>query len=194
MPAPTPTSPATVQDMLTIGQVAKRFALSRSTLLYYDEIGLLRPSGRSRTNYRLYSEADLRRMERICRYRSAGLSLEAIAGLLDNAEEDLATVLHDQLAALNREIQQLRDQQRLITQLLQAGDTLALSRVVTKEIWTGLLRAAGLDERGMHRWHAEFERTSPEAHRDFLESLGLEEKEIGTIRAWSRGEWRDGEG
>jgi hypothetical protein len=41
--------------MLTIGRLAERFGLSRSTLLYYDSIELLSPSARSDANYRLYS-------------------------------------------------------------------------------------------------------------------------------------------
>ena len=53
--------------MYTVGQLAKLFGLSRSTLLYYDEIGLLSPSARSASNYRLYSEADIRRV-RIIRF------------------------------------------------------------------------------------------------------------------------------
>jgi len=35
-------------------QLAGRFGLSRSTLLYYDSIGLLSPSERTASNYRLY--------------------------------------------------------------------------------------------------------------------------------------------
>ena len=41
--------------MLTIGKLARKFDLSRSTLLYYDRIGLLKPSGRTRANYRVYT-------------------------------------------------------------------------------------------------------------------------------------------
>ncbi|MFC1747364.1 MerR family DNA-binding transcriptional regulator [Pseudomonadota bacterium] len=41
-----------VAAMHTIGEVSKRFSISRSTLLYYDAIGLLSPSGRSNANYR----------------------------------------------------------------------------------------------------------------------------------------------
>ncbi|WP_241087474.1 MerR family DNA-binding transcriptional regulator [Candidatus Vondammii sp. HM_W22] len=41
--------------MFIIGQVAKEYSLSRSTRLYYDSIGILTPSGRSTSNYRLYS-------------------------------------------------------------------------------------------------------------------------------------------
>lgn len=31
----------------------------------------------------------------------------------------------------------------------------------------------GLDDGGMRKWHSEFEQRSPEAHQDFLESLGM---------------------
>ena len=40
--------------MHTAGKLARRYALSRSTLLYYHRIGLLVPSGRSAANYRVY--------------------------------------------------------------------------------------------------------------------------------------------
>ncbi len=43
--------------MITIGRLARRFGLSRSTLLYYDSIGLLSPSTRSAKDYRLYLQS-----------------------------------------------------------------------------------------------------------------------------------------
>ena len=62
----------------TVGRLAKRFGLSRSTLLYYDGIGLLRPQSRAAGEYRTYGEAEAARLERICLYRRAGLTLEQI--------------------------------------------------------------------------------------------------------------------
>jgi hypothetical protein len=38
----------------------------------------------------------------------------------------------------------------------------------------------------MRQWHTHFERTMPEAHRDFLESLGLDAPEVRRIRGWSK--------
>ena len=74
--------------MLTIGRLARRFSLSRSTLLYYDSIGLLRPSGRSPANYRLYTERDRRRLELICRYREAGVPmLPVVAGTAETRRQ-----------------------------------------------------------------------------------------------------------
>ncbi|WP_241087475.1 hypothetical protein [Candidatus Vondammii sp. HM_W22] len=49
-----------------------------------------------------------------------------------------------------------------------------------------MLEAAGLNEERMKKWHVEFEKTSPEVHQDFLESIGIEEDEIALIRKWSK--------
>lgn len=171
--------------MYTIGQVAKRYGLSRSTLIYYDSIGLMTPSGRSESNYRLYSAGDLEKMDRIILFRSAGLSLEAIAPLLGKQGSELDTTLEQRLFTINSEIRALRNQQKVILKVLKIEDIARNTRVITKETWVSLLEAAGLDEQGMRNWHVEFEKTSPEGHQDFLESLGLDEDEIGSIRDWS---------
>lgn len=173
---------------LTISQVATRFRLSRSALLYYDSIGLLTPAGRSASGYRLYSEADIERMEQIQRYREAGMPLDVIGELLSEKSGRLRQRLDERLEAINREISQLRRQQQVIVKLLQGEQVSGRTRVISKKQWVDMLRASGLDEAGMKRWHVEFESTSPEAHQDFLESLGVNAHEIEAIRRWSRGE------
>lgn len=173
--------------MYTIGQVGDLAQLSRSTLLYYDRIGLLPPSDTSPAGYRLYSEADLARLERIRTYRAAGLSLERIGELLQADDPDhLTQALEARLIALNQEIQRLREQQRLVLDLLGQARYFIQSRVMDKLTWTALLREAGLDDDAMHRWHQAFEQSMPEAHQDFLESLGLDPAEIAHIRQLSR--------
>ena len=175
-------------QMFTIGQVAKKYSLSRSALIYYDSIGVLTPSGRSESNYRLYSEADLKKMDRIQLFRSAGLSLDSIELLLEKENSELDSTLEGRLLTINSEIQKLRNQQKVILNILE-NETLARdTRLMTKEVWVSILKAAGLDDAGMKNWHIEFERTSPEAHQDFLESLGIEKDEVAAIRDWSRPE------
>jgi DNA-binding transcriptional MerR regulator len=174
--------------MFTIGQVSKKFSLSRSTLIYYDKIGILSPSGRSESNYRLYSDADLEKMNRVQLFRSAGLSLEAITSLLDTGSSNLNTSLEGRLLSINSEIHGLRNQQKVILNLLQDENQAQNSRVVTKETWVSMLKAAGLDAEGRKNWHIEFEKSSPEGHQDFLESIGIDDDEIAVIRQWSRTE------
>lgn len=175
-----------VSPVYRITQLARMFGLSRSTLLYYDRIGLLRPSARSRANYRVYDDTDRRRLETICRYRLTGMPLAAIAGLLTASRpKTVRAVLERRLEALNREIQALRAQQQTIVDLLADRSLLAGTRVLDKQRWMAVLRAAGLDEAAMIRWHTAFERMSPEAHQDFLESLGIPPAEIAEVRTWS---------
>ena len=175
-------------QMFTIGQVAKKYSLSRSALIYYDSIGVLTPSGRSESNYRLYSESDLKKMDRIQLFRSAGLSLDSIELLLEKENSELDSTLEGRLLTINSEIQKLRNQQKVILNILENKTLARDSRLMTKEVWVSILKAAGLDAAGMKNWHIEFERTSPEAHQDFLESLGIEKDEVAAIRDWSRPE------
>lgn len=168
--------------MYTIGDLAKKFHISRSTLLYYDALGLLTPSERSPANYRLYTDSDLNRLEKIMLYREAGLPLEAIKNVLSYEKDEITAVLEDRLFEINEEINILRTQQSVILKLLENEKKWRQTRVLTKERWVEIMLAAGLDEADMLKWHIEFERLSPEAHLDFLESLGLPASEIAAIR------------
>jgi DNA-binding transcriptional MerR regulator len=170
-----------------ISQLARMFGLSRSSLLYYDRIGLLRPSERSRANYRVYSHTDRQRLEQICRFRRTGMSLKTIATILAAPRKKMVIALERRLDSLNREIHALRSQQQTIVNLLKDPSLLAGTRVLDKQRWVAVLRGAGLDDAAMERWHKAFERMSPEAHQDFLESLGIDAAQIGEIRSWSAG-------
>ncbi len=50
----------------------------------YDDIGLLVPSRRSPGRYRLHSDADLHRLQRILYYRFLDVDLDTIARLLSD--------------------------------------------------------------------------------------------------------------
>jgi len=177
--------------MYTVSKLARRFGLSRSTLLYYDRIGLLCPSGRSPGDYRLYAQEDCDRLEQIRQLRQTGLPLKQIAELLDGAESAPQHILKQRLADLNREIAELRQQQQAIVKLLGDPHLTRSTRLVTHRTWVAMLETAGLDQAGRHRWHREFERHAPEAHQDFLESLGFSAAQIERIRTASRKTNRD---
>jgi DNA-binding transcriptional MerR regulator len=172
--------------MLTIGKLAKKYSLSRSTLLYYDSKGLLKPTGRSHANYRVYSDEDVRTLERIIQFRNAGIPLSTISEILDKDADVVESALEKRLFAINREIQALRTQQRTIVDIIKRQGAIERTGIITKNKWVAILSAAGLDEDGMWNWHAEFEKTSPQAHQDFLESIGIPPEEITTIREWSQ--------
>jgi DNA-binding transcriptional MerR regulator len=76
------------QALYTIEQVATRTGFTKRTLRYYEEVGLLPPTGRTEGNYRRYSEADIERLERIKNLRGLlGFSLNEIRELLEAEDE-----------------------------------------------------------------------------------------------------------
>ncbi|HEX5115008.1 MAG TPA: MerR family transcriptional regulator [Pseudonocardiaceae bacterium] len=87
-----------------VGEVARATGLTVRTLHYYDEIGLLVPSGRSDHGHRLYSADDLARLYRISRLRTIGLTLQDIARALDGADTSLSSVVNRHIDQLDRQL------------------------------------------------------------------------------------------
>ncbi len=83
-------SPATKDEQIyyTIEQVATRTGLTRRTLRYYEEMGLLPPAQRTEGNYRRYTETDVQLVEQIKELRELlSFSLTEIRELLHAEEE-----------------------------------------------------------------------------------------------------------
>ena len=168
--------------MLTVSQLARKFHISRASVLYYERRGLLMPALRSENGYRWYGDEQIRALESILAYRSYGLPLAKIADLVHrNDEAAQERILRDQFSALEKEILALRLQQKAIVQLLKQPQLLEKD-MVTKERWVEIMRAAGLSEDDMANWHRNFEKMEPEEHHKFLQSLGIGEEEIARIR------------
>ena len=186
---------------MTISTLARRCGLTRSTVLYYEAKGLLRRPPRTDGNYRAYGEDDLQRVRQICLYRKVGLSVADIRAALGtpgktsasstagrSAAGDAMAVLERRLVAIDAEIDELRNHQRAILGLLQQSRSTKGMKMITKDKWVAIMRAAGLDDEAMHRWHLEFEKAAPAEHQEFLEFLRIPAAEIEGIRKWSRGE------
>src|SRR4051794_39476470 len=94
--------------MRTVKQVAELSGTTVRTLHHYDEIGLLRPSGRSEAGYRLYSHADLERLQEILGWRELGFALAEIAALIDDPHYDRAGALRRQRELVEGEAERLR--------------------------------------------------------------------------------------
>jgi len=152
----------------SISQLASIFGLSRSTLLYYDRIGLLRAAKRTDSGYRRYSKHEHDKLERICMFRSTGLPLADIQKILTGDE-----------------ILTLRVQQQLITAMLKNISSDKFAPAMNKQMWVEMLEAAGMDESAMQHWHTKFEARAPQTHYEFLLSLGISENEAVRIQKWS---------
>jgi DNA-binding transcriptional MerR regulator len=171
---------------MTVTALARQCGVSRSTLLHYESLGLLRRPPRTAGNYRAYGEQDVARVRQIGVYRKVGLGLGAIRALLGRPDGDAAAILRRRLADIDAEIETLRGHQRAILRLLQRSHSFRRVQMITKDKWVAVMRAAGFTEDDMHRWHREFEKAAPAEHQEFLEFLHVPGEEIAKIREWSR--------
>ena len=72
----------------TIKQIADLAGISRRTLHFYDEKGVLKPSSIGKNGYRYYDDDALLRLQQILFYREIGLELQQIKHILDHPEFD----------------------------------------------------------------------------------------------------------
>jgi DNA-binding transcriptional MerR regulator len=125
-------------------------------------------------------------LERICIFRSAGLTLEDIRELLSSSTTPSVKILESRMQELEDQILFLRDQQHAIIAMLKKITKGRIKPIVDKDMWVKMMEAAGMDELSMERWHAEFEHRAPKAHKEFLMSLGIPKDEVRKIQEWSK--------
>ena len=100
--------------------VIKITGLSRRTLQYYDEQGLVRPK-RTKENYRLYDKEDLSKLWRLLLYKEMGFQLEDIAVLIERPEEETRWILEERLISIHAEIEKLSRMYHFTEKILEYG-------------------------------------------------------------------------
>ncbi len=86
----------------TVNKMAGMAGISVRTLQYYDKIGLLTPSARSESGYRLYDSEDIKRLQQILFYRELDFALEDIGAILNASDFDRQQALIQQAQLLER--------------------------------------------------------------------------------------------
>ncbi len=100
---------------LTIGELAKAADVPTSTVRYYERAGILRPSGRSAGNYRVYSEAELERLRFIRAAKATGFTLDDIKALLRPAAcRKVQGLIEERLEQVAERMSELRRVQRVL--------------------------------------------------------------------------------
>ncbi|NSW51025.1 MAG: MerR family transcriptional regulator [Anaerolineae bacterium] len=102
-----------------VSEVAACAGVSPRTLHYYDEIGLLTPTGVAENGYRFYDEQALLRLQQILLYKEFGFSLSEILQILDDPNFDLLQALEKHQDRLLRRIEQLEKQLSIIDHTIE---------------------------------------------------------------------------
>lgn len=95
--------------MFGIKEMSRLSGVSKRTLQYYDQIGLLRPAQHSPSGYRLYDDASLERLQQILLYRELAFSLKEIQTILDSADYERNKALEQQINLLTMKKEHLEN-------------------------------------------------------------------------------------
>jgi DNA-binding transcriptional MerR regulator len=99
----------------TVSQLARMAGVSVRTLHHYDQIGLLKPSARTRAGYRLYGESELLRLQQILFFKELDMPLGEVRRILDDPG-------FNQVAALEHHRHSLQQRMERLTCLLKTID------------------------------------------------------------------------
>lgn len=123
-----------------VGELARQTGLSIRTLHYYDEIGLLTPAQHTASGHRLYTAADIARLQQIQSLRQLGFSLKEIRGCLQRADFAPLRVLQLHIERLREQIdlqQRLCQRLEILAASLQRAETVATADLLhTIEVMT----------------------------------------------------------
>ncbi len=91
----------------SVGDIARIAGVTVRTMHHYDAVGLVSPTARSASGYRLYSDDDVDRLQQVLFYRELGFSLDQIAAILDDPTASPAKHLERQRQLLVGQIDRL---------------------------------------------------------------------------------------
>ncbi len=116
-----------------VGELAKRTGLTVRTLHHYDEIGLLRPSLHTESGHRLYTAADVARLQQVLSLRQLGFALEQIRDCLDRPGFSVLEVIRLHVARLRDRIasqRRLCERLEAIAAHLQAAEEVSADQFI----------------------------------------------------------------
>lgn len=160
--------------LYTVGEVAERFSLTVRALRHWEAQGLLAPTARSWSNYRLYSREDCVRVQRIVVYRATGMKLMDIKALLDCGDSEIEH--------LTRQRESLLAHRRETDAMIEALDILLEDAMNDNELT--------VEEIGEILGEADFAAHQSEAEDRYGDTDDWRESRERTA-SWQTADWRD---
>lgn len=111
--------------LFTIGQFAARHEINKKTLMWYDEIGLLKPACIKENGYRYYSYHQSAALETILMLRELDVSLEEIRRFMENRSIDsLQKLMEEKIGELDEKLSYLRSVRKVLCNYKEDMETL----------------------------------------------------------------------
>lgn len=106
--------------MSTTNEISKKIGVSKRTLQYYDDEGLL-SLARTEQNHRVYDQATMQRIWEILIYKEMGFELRDIKIILDQSKQEQLDELQQYMHKLEKRIENLKVQEEFIIRMMDSG-------------------------------------------------------------------------
>lgn len=104
-----------MERFYTTGEFAKKARVTIRTIRYYDKKGILKPSSRSEKGYRMYTDQDFLRLQKVLSLKYLGFSLEEIKNMTINDDTlNITNSLRMQADLLHKKAEHLRSVEEAI--------------------------------------------------------------------------------
>lgn len=120
--------------MRTVKELSRLTGISRRTLHYYDEIGLLKPTSVTEAGYRFYDDEALQRLQQILFFKELDFSLKDILAVLGNPNINKSELLDQQRNLLILKRDRLNGLIKLIDHIRKGDDNLSFQEFSTEDI------------------------------------------------------------
>lgn len=110
----------------TVNDITKITGITRRTLHYYDEIGLLKATSLSPHGYRLYDMSDFEKLQIILFLKEMNLSLKDISGILQLSKKEQNKILEHHYEILSRKKRKLENMMSNLERYLSGEDMVDL--------------------------------------------------------------------
>lgn len=96
-----------MKDYYKIGEISKIYGIGRDSLMYYEDIGILKPF-RDKNGYRMYKLSDIWRLNLIKELRSLNFPMKKIKEYLDDRNiESTKEILNKEIILIDEKIEEL---------------------------------------------------------------------------------------
>ena len=125
----------------TTGEFARMAHVTIRTIRYYDKKGLLKPSFINESGYRMYSDEDFLKLQKILSLKYLGFSLNEIGNMtIHDTSADILKSLKMQIGLVHKKMENLEQMEKALqntTQILEETNQID---------WTGILNLIHLTD------------------------------------------------
>lgn len=118
-----------MNNKLKVSDVALKYGISKRTIRYYEEIGILKSVREEGSNYRIYDDCSLNRLERILILRKLDFSINEVCQILESDNQRACEIFQGKLRDIQDEMNALASVQRIVKSFLEVSNHAGIDNV-----------------------------------------------------------------